>query len=80
MHRRRIHEYIHSIKGNIRVYCRVKPTNNVEDKIIRYPEIGMLSNVDSNICSLELKNAKTNENLTFNFDRIFIEDTPQEEV
>jgi kinesin family member C1 len=72
-----LHEYIHSIKGNIRVYCRVKPTQ--ENSIINYPELSL--NIDTDeIYSLEVKNQKTSEISIFNFDRIFTEKSTQEEI
>jgi kinesin family protein C1 len=77
MHRKRLHEYIHSIKGNIRVYCRVKPTP--ENSIITYPELALSINTEE-IFSLEVKNQKTNEISIFNFDKIFTEKSAQEEI
>lgn len=81
-HRRKLHEYIQNIRGNIRVYCRVKPTK--EESIIKYPEISSVNigiGYESNdIHTIEIKNNKNNELTIFNFDRIFTERTSQEEV
>jgi kinesin family protein C1 len=77
IHRRSLNDYIHSIKGNIRVYCRVKPTS--EQSIIKYPELS-LNLAQNEIFNLEIKNTKTNENTNFNFDRVFTETSTQEEI
>ena len=86
IHRKKLHEYIHTIKGNIRVYCRVKPRVNInEETIVKYPELCLgnyLTNINCTpeLYTVELKNSKTQENLIFNFDRIFAENCSQDEV
>lgn len=78
LHRKKLHDYIHCIKGNIRVYCRVKPTTIYNAvSLFRYPEMAL--NV-SELYSLELKNPKSNEYSTYNFDKVFTPNSKQEEV
>jgi len=85
MHRKRLHEYIHNIKGNIRVYCRVKPCNS-EDSIIKYPEMPISDGLvnrreETQVYNVEIKNNNKNgETSIFNFDRVFTETSTQSEV
>ena len=87
-HRKRAQEYIHSLKGNLRVYCRVKPPSNPSDSFITYPEISKLSSTSSssssegndNISILEIKNTQTNQTFAFTFDRVFTENSSQIEI
>jgi len=87
MHRKKLHEYIHNIKGNIRVYCRVKPCNGSDESIIKYPELPcgydtISSKEEISVYSLEIKNNKSNinESSIFNFDKVFTELSSQSEV
>ncbi len=87
MHRKRLHEYIHNIKGNIRVYCRVKPCNSSDESIIKYPELPcdiytIFRKEEIPVYSLEIKNNKNNSNESsiFNFDKVFTELSSQSEV
>jgi hypothetical protein len=75
--RKTLHEYSQNIKGNIRVFCRVKPVPFNNESIIKYPDCSL-----NELFSMELKNisAKNSETLNFCFDKIFTEKISQEEV
>jgi hypothetical protein len=79
MHRKKLQQYIHNIKGNIRVYCRVKPC--ADESIIKFPEWSR-DLLNNEIFTIELKSfkAQSNENLIFNFDKVFTEKSTQEDV
>ena len=86
-HRKRAQEYIHSLKGNLRVYCRVKPPSNPNDSFITYPEISKLSSstpssseANNNISIMEIKNTQSNQTFAFTFDRVFTENSTQIEI
>ena len=81
--RKKAQEYIHNIRGNILVYCRIKPslTKNEENSIISFPEILDDNNIESNnqvLTSIELKNNLIKN--SYHFDRIFPENTSQYEI
>lgn len=81
--RKKAQEYIHNIRGNILVYCRIKPslTKNEENSIISFPEILDDNNIESNnqvLTSIELKNNLIKN--SYHFDRIFPENTSQHEI
>lgn len=79
-HRKLIQEYIHKIKGNLRVYCRVRPCLQTSDTFITYPEQSTsLTNKVSYLQTMEIKapNATTS---AYTFDRIFPESSTQIEI
>ena len=81
--RKKAQEYIHNIRGNILVYCRIKPslTKNEENSIISFPEILDDKYIESNnqvLTSIELKNNLIKN--SYHFDRIFPENTSQHEI
>ena len=81
--RKKAQEYIHNIRGNILVYCRIKPslTKNEENSIISFPEILDDKYIESNnqvLTSIELKNNLIKN--SYHFDRIFPENTSQYEI
>ena len=83
MIRKKAQEYIHSIKGNILVYCRIKPSlnKNEENSIISFPEILTENNLNltNNILTnIELKNLSMKN--SYYFDRIFPENTSQIDI
>ena len=81
--RKKAQEYIHNIRGNILVYCRIKPSllKNEENTIISFPEIldENINNTNNQILtSIELKNNLMKN--SYHFDRIFPENTSQYEI
>ncbi len=81
--RKKAQEYIHNIRGNILVYCRIKPSllKNEENTIISFPEI-LESNINNTnnqvLTNIELKNNLMKN--SYHFDRIFPENTSQYEI
>ncbi len=75
---------MHSIKGNIRVYCRVKPTPTNMKPLIEYPELNLPSlnqnKTEIEISNIEIKNPKSSEAINFNFDRVFTGLSNQEDI
>ena len=79
-HRKLIQEYIHKIKGNLRVYCRVRPCLQKSDTFITYPELSTaLTTKTSYLQTMEIKAPNTSTS-AYTFDRIFPESSSQVEV
>ena len=79
-HRKLIQEYIHKIKGNLRVYCRVRPCLQKSDTFITYPELSTaLTTKASYLQTMEIKAPNTTTS-AYTFDRIFPESSSQVEV
>ncbi|EFC46509.1 kinesin-14 [Naegleria gruberi] len=79
--RRRLHNLIQELKGNIRVYCRVKPAQNL--KCIDYPE----NDVDERSISVqeESRTSATGASVDgkkafFEFDKVFKPNSKQSEI
>ena len=83
--RRRMHETISELKGNIRVFCRVRPPDAASaTKLVRVPSTGIEPT------GLELLPANTDPSVPgagnrqtlqkFKFDRVFSETASQEEI
>ena len=79
-HRKLIQEYIHKIKGNLRVYCRVRPCLQKSDTFITYPELSTaLTTKASYLQTMEIKAPNTTTS-AYAFDRIVPESSSQVEV
>ncbi|KAL6202289.1 hypothetical protein ACLB2K_025997 [Fragaria x ananassa] len=76
MLRKKLHNENLELKGNIRVFCRVRPflaEDDTEVKIIYYP-----TSMDALGRGIEL--AQNGQKHSFKFDRVFIPDVSQEDV
>lgn len=69
-HRKLLHDYIHKLKGNLRVYCRIKPALPSNDICIFFSE--------ASCQTLQLKNG-TSTNF-YAFDRCFPPSSTQSEI
>ena len=67
--RRALHNQIQELRGNVRVFCRVRPTDN---------EAAVKCAPDGS--SLSLKRADGKDNAAFEFDRVFDPSAKQEEI
>ncbi|KAJ5550335.1 hypothetical protein N7535_001725 [Penicillium sp. DV-2018c] len=84
--RRKLHNQVQELKGNIRVFCRVRPSLNSEPAsdltLMQYPdEAGDAKEI--NILGPEEKSSLgtvTRKNNTFSFDRVFSPSTHNAEV
>ena len=75
--RRKMHETISELKGNIRVFCRVRPSlANESASLVKVPT-GMLE--PTNI-ELSADGAGSKKQNNFKFDRVFGEGTSQEDI
>ncbi|KAM9496256.1 kinesin-like protein KIFC1 [Clarias gariepinus] len=84
MERRKLHNTIQELKGNIRVFCRVRPL--LSDKDVTVPHI-QLPNQDNKAIILAKteeshvgRTAETQKNYIFSFDRVFGPRSCQSEV
>ncbi|KAI4322833.1 hypothetical protein L6164_022489 [Bauhinia variegata] len=76
--RKKLHNTILELKGNIRVFCRVRPLLpdegcNTEGKIISYP-----TSMEASGRGIDL--AQNGQKHSFTFDKVFAPDASQEEV
>ncbi|AES89902.2 putative minus-end-directed kinesin ATPase [Medicago truncatula] len=76
--RKKLHNTILELKGNIRVFCRVRPllpdeNRSTEGKIFSYP-----SSMETSGRGIDL--AQNGQKHSFKFDKVFIQDISQEEV
>ena len=76
--RKRLHNLVQELRGNIRVYCRVRPVSSRElenggdegcRQCVQFPEDGI---------SVEVRSAKKEK--TFEYDQVFACDSTQEKV
>ncbi|XP_011635718.1 protein claret segregational [Pogonomyrmex barbatus] len=85
--RRLLHNTIQELKGNIRVFCRVRPRTPKEIEQVKAPcninfiddctiEVGKLDGSDSMSCSGKLRGTKQE----FSFDKVFAPNASQEDV
>lgn len=84
--RRKLHNQVQELKGNIRVFCRVRPTLDTEPAAdiaqIQYPDDSEESK-EINVLGQEEKNslgAVSRKNNSFSFDRVFGPSTANGEV
>lgn len=82
MERRRLHNTIQELKGNIRVFCRVRPL--VNGGLSKHIQLSASDNKSLSLAKTEEshtgKTADTQRNYNFSFDRVFGPTTSQEEV
>lgn len=76
--RKKLHNTILELKGNIRVFCRVRPvlpeeSNVTETKFISYP-------TSTEACGRGIDLLQNGQKHSFTFDRVFVPDSSQEEV
>ncbi|KAM3595661.1 uncharacterized protein V6R79_000724 [Siganus canaliculatus] len=82
MERRRLHNTIQELKGNIRVFCRVRPL--VDGGVSKHIQLPDCDNKTITLAKTEEshtgKTAETQKNYNFNFDRVFGPTASQQEV
>ncbi|XP_058474277.1 kinesin-like protein KIFC1 isoform X1 [Solea solea] len=82
MERRRLHNTIQELKGNIRVFCRVRPL--LTGGLTKHIQLPACDNKLITLAKTEEshtgKTADTQKNYNFNFDRVFGPGTSQQEV
>ncbi|XP_062291948.1 carboxy-terminal kinesin 2-like [Scomber scombrus] len=82
MERRRLHNTIQELKGNIRVFCRVRPL--VDGGLSKHIQLLDSDNKSVTLAKTEEshtgKTGDTQKNYNFSFDRVFRPETPQKEV
>uniref|UniRef100_A0A8C9XBV6 Kinesin-like protein n=1 Tax=Sander lucioperca TaxID=283035 RepID=A0A8C9XBV6_SANLU len=82
MERRRLHNTIQELKGNIRVFCRVRPL--VEGGLSKHIQLPASDNKTITLAKTEEshtgKTSDTQKNYNFNFDRVFGPQASQHEV
>lgn len=61
-------DQIHQLKGNMRVFCRVKPTN--QESHISFPLKNKAGSRGVQVHNLELRHPKVGP-MSFNFDQVF---------
>ncbi|CAJ1083032.1 kinesin-like protein KIFC1 [Xyrichtys novacula] len=82
MERRRLHNTIQELKGNIRVFCRVRPL--VDGGASKHIQLPLSDNKTVTLAKTEEshtgKTADTQKNYNFSFDRVFGPQATQQEV
>ncbi|KAL6099355.1 kifc1 [Pungitius sinensis] len=82
MERRQLHNTIQELKGNIRVFCRVRPL--VEGGLSKHIQLSASDNKTITLAKTEEshtgKAADTHKNYNFSFDRVFGPQSLQQEV
>nr|XP_057903231.1 kinesin-like protein KIFC1 [Doryrhamphus excisus] len=82
MERRRLHNTIQELKGNIRVFCRVRPlvggglSNHIQLPPANNKAITLAKNEESHTG----RNAETQKNYNFSFDHVFGPQASQQEI
>ncbi|KAK5077652.1 kinesin-like nuclear fusion protein [Lithohypha guttulata] len=72
--RRRLHNQVQELKGNIRVFCRVRPTLSAEEELTRMKFPDPEESTEIEVRGLDEKNAMgkdVTKTLPFAFDRVF---------
>ncbi|XP_076865679.1 kinesin-like protein KIFC1 isoform X2 [Brachyhypopomus gauderio] len=84
MERRKLHNTIQELKGNIRVFCRVRPLLSNRDATIMHIQLPVHDNKSLILAKMEEshvgRNADTQKNYNFSFDRVFGPSSTQSEV
>ncbi|EDO19243.1 hypothetical protein Kpol_1050p103 [Vanderwaltozyma polyspora DSM 70294] len=75
--RRKVHNQIQELRGNIRVFCRVRPTDD-DTNIIKVH--GFDSDTGTQSLTLDIKRPMTNGSVNFQFDKIFNYDESNRQV
>nr|XP_033492248.1 kinesin-like protein KIFC1 [Epinephelus lanceolatus] len=82
MERRRLHNTIQELKGNIRVFCRVRPL--LEGGLSKHIQLSASDNKSMTLAKTEEshtgKTADTQKNYNFSFDRVFGPQASQQEI
>ncbi|XP_061597369.1 kinesin-like protein KIFC1 [Cololabis saira] len=82
MERRRLHNTIQELKGNIRVFCRVRPL--VDGGLSQHIQLAASDNKSIMLAKTEEshtgKTADTHKNYNFSFDRVFGPQASQEDI
>ncbi|KAJ2558926.1 kinesin-like nuclear fusion protein [Coemansia sp. RSA 1933] len=84
-HRRRLHNTIQELKGNIRVFCRVRPLIGEEKDAdtalpVSLPECDDKNEIEVSQSSESALGKTTSKNFPFKFDRVFAPQSTQDEV
>ncbi|KAJ2215446.1 kinesin-like nuclear fusion protein [Coemansia sp. RSA 487] len=84
-HRRRLHNTIQELKGNIRVFCRVRPLVGQEKDAgaalpVSLPECDDKNEIELSQSSESALGKTTSKNFPFKFDRVFAPQSTQDEV
>lgn len=79
--RRKLHNTIQELKGNIRVFCRVRPMLPDDDwSLSDYPVVQYPTSTDSEAHNIELVQPQHGQKYTFSFDKVFGPEITQEDV
>uniref|UniRef100_A0A7N0TZ82 Kinesin-like protein n=1 Tax=Kalanchoe fedtschenkoi TaxID=63787 RepID=A0A7N0TZ82_KALFE len=76
--RKKLHNTILELKGNIRVFCRVRPLLPEDDASMEAKAISFPTSGETAGRALDL--AQNGQNLSFTFDKVFTPDVSQEDV
>ncbi|KAB5581963.1 hypothetical protein PHYPO_G00181660 [Pangasianodon hypophthalmus] len=84
MERRKLHNTIQELKGNIRVFCRVRPLLSNREATIPHVQLPAHDNKAITLAKIEESHvgraAETQKNYIFSFDRVFGPHSTQSEV
>ncbi|KAM9838390.1 kinesin-like protein KIFC1 [Aulostomus maculatus] len=82
MERRRLHNTVQELKGNIRVFCRVRPL--LDGGLSQHIQLPVSDNKSITLAKTEEshtgRNADTQKNYNFSFDRVFGPQASQQEI
>jgi len=77
--RRAMHKYIQQLKGNIRVFCRVKPSDTIQNSV-NFPELFDPTGKSIKSATIQTLTMLEIAKNTYIFDRVFPQKTSQNEV
>ena len=70
-----LHNHIQKLRGNIRIYCRVKPQFELgAESSVQYPELSLTSTATNELTVIYLKEQ------SYHFDRVFPQASSQEDI
>ena len=70
-----LHNHIQKMRGNIRIYCRVKPQFEIDaESSVKYPELSLQSTGTNELTMIELKDQ------SYHFDKVFSSVSSQEDI
>lgn len=81
--RRRLHNQVQELKGNIRVFCRVRPTLTADDELAKMKFPDPEESTEIEVRGLDQKNAMGKDitkTLPFSFDKVFDPDKTNDHV